>query len=226
MTWKRTLLLTATCAVASFISAGTAQAQTAVPPMYLLQYPAHISINAAPSTELELVPAGAPAGVPAVVRCTEYCDFWALPGKYTLYARDHSTGERKQLSLRIKESSRYVFEAGDQAASTGGLALGIAGSAAFLTGFFMLMPTLLSSMCEDSDCTSKAEQNAAEAGLVVMLAGAVASPVGFVIYGSNRARLARLGRELDASVGPRSEVRVGVVGVGLGGFGLGGVGTF
>jgi len=226
MAWTTNSMATYACALTTFIWAGVASAQTPPPTFYLPQYPAHISINGAPSSEFEIVPVGAPTGTPAVAHCTAYCDFWALPGKYTLYALDHSTGERKELSLRIKKSSRYVFEPGDDRASSGGLVLGIAGSAAFLTGFFMVMPALMSAMCEDSNCSSKAEQNAAAAGLWVMLAGVAATPVGFIIYGSNRTRLNRIEGEPYAASEEHGNVRVGIVGVGRGAFGLGGVATF
>ncbi|HEY3254593.1 MAG TPA: hypothetical protein VGJ91_11615, partial [Polyangiaceae bacterium] len=106
-------MLAGACALSIFIVAGTAHAQAAPPPWYPQQYLAHISIQAAPATELEVVPSGDLAGSPPVARCTEYCDFWALPGKYTLYAHDHSSGEHKDLPLRIKQSSRFELEFGD-----------------------------------------------------------------------------------------------------------------
>src|SRR4051812_22394707 len=111
------------CALSTFVFAGTAHAQTAPPEGVPQPYLAHISIHAAPSTQLEIVPADGWPGTEAVAHCTEYCDFWALPGRYTLYARDHTTGERKNLSLHIKQSSRFEFQSGDDTARSSGLVL-------------------------------------------------------------------------------------------------------
>lgn len=211
-------------ALSTLLLAGTAHAQPA-PGWYPAQYPAHVSIQAAPNTELEVVPAGAPAGSTAVARCAEYCDFWTLPGKYTLYALDHSTGQRRDLSLRIKQSSRFVYEAGDDDARTTGLVLGIGGSVATVTGVLLMMPALMSSMCHDTNCTSNAERDAATAGLVVLVAGLITTPIGWTMFAHNRARLKRFDEGAQRAT-ETPNLRLGVVGVGLGGLGLGGVATF
>lgn len=212
------------CALSSFLLAGAAHAQAAPPAWYPQQSLAHISIQAGSSTELEVVPAGG-ENAQAVARCREYCDFWALPGKYTLYARDYSSGERKDLSLRIKQSSRFELQPGDDDARTTGLALGIGGSVAILGGFIAIMPALMSSMCEGG-CRSQSEEDAAAVGLGLLLAGAIATPVGWTMYVHNRTRLKRIDEGSYGATETPSQLRVGVVGVGLGGLGLGGVATF
>lgn len=164
--------------------------------------------------------------LPAVARCTEYCEFWAFPGRYTLYTRNHSNGERKDLSLRIKQSSRFRFEAGDDDARAAGLALGIGGSAALVAGFIMITPVIMSSMCEDSNCTTQGERDVATVGVVLMLAGAITTPIGWTMYVRNRTRLKRIDERSYASAESGTQVRVGVVNVGLGGLGVGGMVTF
>jgi len=211
-------------AVATFLLAGTARAQSA-PAWYPQPTPVHLSIQAPPFTELEIVPADAP-GSPAVARCSEYCDFWAWPGKYTLYSRDNTSKERRELPMRVKQSGRYVFEAGDADARATGLAVGIAGTVAIGAGFAMMIPAIMSQMCEDTNCTSAAERRAANAGLVVLLAGVVSTPIGWTMYVGNRTRLKRVDDGSHALGEPRRQVRVSVVGVGLGGIGLGGLATF
>ena len=211
--------------LATLLLGGTAHAQAA-PGWYPQQYPAHVSIQAAPHTELEVVPAGAPAGSAPVARCSEYCDFWTLPGKYTLYTLDHSTGQRKDLSLRIKQSSRFVYQAGDDDARATGLALGIGGSVATMTGLVLMATALMSSMCEDTNCTTNAERNAATAGLVVFVAGVIATPIGWTMYAHNRTRLKRFDEGSQLASETPKQLRLGVVGVGQGGLGLGGVATF
>lgn|GEM_PF-1327621 len=222
---KTNTLLASGCALSAFILAGQAHAQAA-PAGYPAQYLAHISIQAAPGTELEVAPVGDAAGSPAVARCTEYCDFWALPGRYTLYSRDHNSGVRKDLTLRIKQSSRFELQAGDDSARDAGLGLGIGGSAAILTGLFLILPVVMSSMCHDTNCTSDGERDAATVGLGLLLAGAISTPIGWTMYAQNRTRLRRIDAAPYRASESSSEVRVGLVGMGLGGLGLGGVATF
>jgi len=232
---KTTTMQSWACALSTLIVAGAARAQAQAPApeaqapasaWYPQQYAAHVSIQAAPATELEVVPAGAPPGSAAVARCSEYCEFWAWPGKYTLYSRDNNTGTRRELPLRIKQSSRYFFEPGDDDARSLGLGLAIGGSVAFFTGFVLVMPLILAQTCEDSRCTTQGKQDAATVGGALLLAGLIASPIGWGMYAHNRPRLKRIDDRAHRASKPTPEFRVGVVGVGLGGFGLGGVATF
>ena len=74
--------------------------------------------------------------------------------------------------------------------------------------------------------TSRGQRDAATAGFVVLIAGVVTTPVGWIMYASNRTRLKQIDDQAHASTEIQSQVRVGVVGVGLGGLGLGGLATF
>jgi len=213
-------------ALSTFIAAGTARAQATPPAWYPPQYLAHVSIVAGPATELEVVPTGGSADSPPLARCTEYCDFWALPGKYTLYARDHSGAQAQALPLRIKQSARFEFERGDDDARTTGLAVGVVGSAALLTGLILIATAALSSICEDSNCTSSGKRDAATVGLGLLVAGAIATPVGWATYAGNRTRLKRIDDGLRGTTEPGRPLRVGLVGVGKGGLGVGGLVTF
>ena len=207
------------CALSTVIVAGTAHAQAA-PPWVPPQYLAHISVHAAPATQLEIVPSGSPLGTPAVARCTEYCDFWALPGKYTVYTQD-SSGKRQDVPLKIKQSSRFNLETGNQSAAAAGLILGISGSVTALVGFLMTLSVL-----GDASSPSDSEKSTASVGLGVLLVGALATPIGFVMYGENHTRLTRIDEGSYTPVNPIRQVRVGVTGVGLGGLGLAGVASF
>ena len=205
------------CALSTMIVAETAHAQA--PPT--LWYPppnlAHISIQAAPATELEVTPAGASGGSAAVARCKQYCDFWAPLGRYTVHARDPGTGDRKELPLRIKKSSRFELEAGDDSTSTAGMFLGIAGAIALPIGLIALAAGA-SSSGDDGGATG--------VGLGLLLAGAIATPVGWSMYASSRTRLTRIDGRSYTRAQTASRVRLGVTGVGAGGFGLGGTVTF
>jgi len=214
--------LTLVFALSTIAIAGVAHAQDA-PPGYPQQYLAHVSIHALPSTQLEVVPLDDSGG--EVASCTEYCDFWALPGRYTLYARDHSTGERKDLSLRIKQSSRFEFQAGDDSAREVGLGLGIGGSVSIIAGFVLIAPALLASMCE-GNCSTEGQRNSAAVGLGFLLAGAITAPIGWTMFVHNRTRLKRIDERSYQAIETTSQVRLGVVSVGLSGLGLGGVAVF
>jgi hypothetical protein len=140
-----------------------------------------------------------------------------VPGRYTLYARNHSTGEHKDLSLRIKRSSRFELETGDDAASSVGLVLGIGGSFSLGIGLIALAAGLGSSTDDG--------RSAETVGLGLLLAGAVATPVGWSMYASNRTHLTRIDRSSYSRTEIASRAQLGVVGV-IGGLGLGGLVTF
>lgn len=185
-------------------------------------YGAHVSISAGErALSLQIVPEG---GSKPLEQCENYCDFWALPGRYTLYTFDHASGERRELGFRVKRSARYSLQMGDDTARDVGLAAGITGSAAIVAGLFMIAPVVLSSMCEGSDCVSASERRTANMGLGLLAAGAVATPVGFTVFSKNRTMLRPI-RELSAASDPGPSVRFGVIGV-SGGLGLGGVALF
>jgi hypothetical protein len=213
------------CALSTLILTGNAQAQATA--LSANPYLAHVSIQAVPTTELAIVPNSEPTGSTVVARCTEYCEFWTLPGKYTVHARDRISGTSKKLSLRIKQSSRFELDPGDDEASDTGFALAMGASAAMLAGLVLVMPALTSRWCDGHDCsTTKNQQDSAFVGLGLILAGMVTAPIGWAIYGNNRPRLKRIDERSRRAIETRSRVRVGVVGVGLGGLGLGALATF
>lgn len=186
-------------------------------------YGAHVSISAG-ERALSLRIAAQGEARP-IEECENYCDFWALPGSYTLYTYDHASGERRELAFRVKRSARYTLQIGDDTARDVGLAVGISGAASIVVGMFLVAPVVLSAMCEGSDCVSDRERRTANIGLGLLLGGAVATPVGFTIFSKNRTMLRPI-RERAAENGePGPSVRVGVIGVN-GGLGLGGVALF
>ncbi|HYQ02646.1 MAG TPA: hypothetical protein VER96_28430 [Polyangiaceae bacterium] len=211
----------------TLLFSGTAHAQAVAtaaptaPVWYPQEPPAHVRIEAAASTELEVFFANAPAGSAAVAHCQDHCDFWAWPGKYTLHVREHNTGKPKVLPLRVTRSSRYMYEPGNDGAATAGLVIAGVGGVASITGLVLLWNALASSYC-DGDCSNSS--NTAAAGGIAMLAGVIAMPAGMIIYANNRTRLAHY-NDL-AYPASAAQVRIGVVGLGLGGFGLGGTATF
>jgi len=211
------------CSAVVLFGAVTAHAQSAENSGDDAPYGAHVSISAGrPGEALQIVPEGSEN---PVVECHNYCDFWALPGRYTLYTSGNGDGEKHALPFRIKRSVRYTLREGDDSTRDAGLTVGIAGSVAILSGLFMTMPLVLSNMCEDSNCQTSSERNWALAGLGFMVAGAIATPIGFSVFSHNRTKLEPLAAPGYAEQNASPSVRVGVIGVN-GGLGLGGLAVF
>lgn len=84
------------------------------------------------------------------------------------------------------------------------------GAVSVFAGLLLTLPVVMSSMCHDSNCVSDDERTAARIGLGALVAGAVATPIGWSLFAHNRTRLR-----------PIEDFRVGVVGVAGGGLGLG-----
>ena len=184
----------------------------------------HVSIRSSEgSLDLRIVPLGESE---AIVECSGHCDFWALPGRYTLYTRDHETGVQDALSLRVKGFSRYDLVQGNDSARDVGLGVGIGGLVSIFTGLVLTMPLLMSSMCEDSHCASDGDRLAAGIGLGALAVGALAAPLGWSVFSHNRTRLRLLDQDPYAASHTEPNVRLGLVALPRGGFGLGGVAAF
>jgi hypothetical protein len=208
-------------ALLAALSATIARAQDAPrsTPRAGAEVPVLIS-GAAPSVKLRVVDADTDE---TVAECQGRCLFSTKRGRYTVYTRDAVADTRRQLSVVIEGRSHFVFEEGNDAVRNGGLVLGIVGPAAIVTGFLMMTPALLSGGCHDPDCTTDGEQLAARVGLGLLIGGAVATPVGWTVFASNRARLV-LRADSSTRLAPRLGVSVG--GVGGGGLGLVGSARF
>ena len=113
--------------------------------------------------------------------------------------------------LGVKRSSEFLLRQGDATASAGGMALGIAGPFVFGSGAVLVLQSALSS-----------GEGRAKVGLGLMLAGAIMTPIGWVVYGQNRSKL-----ELaDQGASTPARFRVGLAGVAPGALGLAGVAQF
>lgn len=161
-----------------------------------------------------------------VAACWGRCVFTTEPGRYTVRIRDTVARKRRQIDINVAKASRFNFEDGDDAARTTGLVLGIVGPAALVAGVAMIMPALLSQGCHDSDCTTDAENTAAKVGVGLILVGTIATPIGWVVFADNRARLVPVSTTRPVQLAEVSSLRVGLVSVGGRALGLGGVAQF
>jgi hypothetical protein len=213
-------LLGALAPLAISLCCAQALAQSALPPAYFQPRPAHVSISAPERATLQIVPKG---GTGPQVECANYCDFWALPGRYTLYTRDHETGERHELTLKIKDNARFTFEQGNDTTRALGAGLGIAGALSGVAGFFMVLSN--AAIAEDSGAPqTPAQRTRAELGLGLLLGSAVVTPIGWVMFGGSGPKLTEL-PDASAATNRAPRLRLGLVGVN-GGLGLGGFAAF
>jgi hypothetical protein len=153
-----------------------------------------------------------------VALCRGPCAFRAPRGRYVVYSTDAETGERRELGLQLRHDDHFYYRAGDDSAKTTGLVIGIAGPALIVTGMFMLFPALMAQDPTDG------QQNAARIGLAAMWVGAVATPIGWTTFASNRTKLI----EASPNEARRDglELRLGLARFGPSSLGIAGTGHF
>lgn len=160
-----------------------------------------------------------------VASCTGPCTFRAPRGRYVVYTTDAATGDRRQVGLRLRHDSHFYYRAGDSTAKTTGLVVGIVGPTLIFTGFLLVLPALFAGTCaSDQGCSSEGKSNAARIGLGAMLVGAIATPIGWTTFASNRTKL--IEQDTDAEARRGLQLRVGVARFGPDSLGLVGVGHF
>ena len=159
-----------------------------------------------------------------LVTCDGSCSFAIPPGKYRLYSSDTRTGEHDDVGMRVRHATNYRFQEGNRSAKNTGLALGIGGPILVGVGAILILPALFASICEGSTCMTDGERTAAKIGLGSILVGAIATPIGWTMFGSNRTKLIDL-RE-DVAVSRPFQLRIGLGALAPGAFGLAGTGRF
>jgi hypothetical protein len=161
-----------------------------------------------------------------IATCHGACSFKAPPGSYTLYRLDPDTGVEEALDLRLRHATNFDLEDGSPATKRTGLALGIGGLILIGAGALLLMPALLSSMCEDSNCTSQGERTAAVIGIGSLVVGGIATPIGWTMAKHSRTRLIDESTDEESASTSGFQLRVGLSAPAPGAYGLGAVGTF
>ena len=127
------------------------------------------------------------------------------------------SGERKQLSLRVKHSSRFELQAGDdQAAQYGAWRWAIGGSAAIVAGLILVTgPCTFRRSVSMRTARADASADAAAAGLALLLGGAHRDAHWLVHVRPAIARaLKRIDERSYQATETTSQVRVGLVGLG------------
>ncbi len=182
----------------------------------------------APWVRLAHVSISAPAGIErmavlsqgnVVAECSNYCDFWAPPGRYTFYASDGGS-DRTKLSLRIKDNARLAYQEEDETMRSAGMVLGLFGSLSTVVGLVVLFAN--ADVGGDSPMPQSTSRSAEAAGGLMALGGAIATPIGFVMFSHGRAKLTPVAAD-EAKSTPH--LQLGFVGV-SGGIGLGGGAVF
>jgi hypothetical protein len=160
-----------------------------------------------------------------IATCHGGCSFKALPGSYTLYRLDPETGVEEELAMRLRHATNYDLEDGSARTKQTGRLLGIGGLILIGAGALLVMPAVLSSMCEDSNCTSQGERTAAVIGLGSLVVGGIATPIGWTMAKHGRTRLIDESTDEESASTGSFQLRVGLSAA-PGSYGLGAVGTF
>jgi hypothetical protein len=138
-----------------------------------------------PGLTYEVYPARAKPGRDRpLVTCGGACRLALRPGKYRVRLRSTPTTSGGERLFEIEESSQVLVSPRSSAAAYFGLSLGIVGSVAVFSGAVLLGPSVISANCHDGDrCEDHETQGAIGLGLLV--AGAVATPIGWRMFARN-----------------------------------------
>lgn len=121
---------------------------------------------------------------PAV--CQGSCTLELAPGRYSLEVFDHGKRAGSQV-VRVKKSVTWHVHAQNRTLKSVGLAMGIGGSVLGFVGLNLATLSLMSSMCEGSDCGSDTDQRRAAVGWLMVVGGAGLSIPGWILFARNRA---------------------------------------
>jgi hypothetical protein len=67
-------------------------------------HPAQVTLHADESVQMRVI--GRNPMKPLAL-CNGVCQLWALPGRYTVYTQDNTTGARRELNLRVNGFAEY-----------------------------------------------------------------------------------------------------------------------
>ncbi len=141
-----------------------------------------VLVGARPEVSLRIRPLGDPK---SEKDCGQSCVASVRPGNYevSVFEKGQDTGSRKFV---LTYPERLTFTPPDQKAARTGLIVGIAGSVVFEAGVILTVIAYFPSLseCADSDC-SEAAGWVGPVGLGSLLAGAVAAPIGWVMFANN-----------------------------------------
>lgn len=168
------LLTTAT--IVSVVS--PARAQSAGEPDYAGGRRAHVSISAGTGTAvLRITPVGSSE---PIAECANYCEFLALPGRYTLDAQERE-GEHHRIGFRVRRSSSFLFKEGDRTVRAVGASVGVIGSLSVMVGLGLILGN--ASLGDGAPPQTSAQHRASQVGIGMFLGGLLATPIGWIVFG-------------------------------------------
>lgn len=182
--------------------------------------PVQVKIYGDPSLDMRIV--GRSEAEPLAI-CRRDCQFWALPGRYTVYTLDHTTGATHELNLRLNRFAEYHLVQGNTTVHALGVGLEIGGAAASVIGLLTVLSTAMSQICE-SNCRDDNNGRTVLIGLGIMAGGIATGIVGFGLETSTRTRLVSQDEWSEANQRPLG-LRFGIIPAGSG-LGLGATAQF
>jgi hypothetical protein len=125
----------------------------------------------------------------AIFVCRNPCQVLLPRGEYRVHVTggpEHADGERV---IDVADATSFYFSLPDRATKNAGLGIGIAGTAMLPVGLFILFMTAWGDSCYHCSVDERRNREAPAGiyiGLGIAAVGAVLTPVGWVMFGSNR----------------------------------------
>jgi hypothetical protein len=208
------------------ISAGSPPGAVGVGSVYSEPVPVWLLTEDGETPVVEIYPEWAnPGSVPALARCRLPCGFQMQRGRYrieVLETEDTLGGSR---AVSVDGPVRLVITPRDRAKKTTGLVLGIGGAIAVVTGIALLADgaSHVPAVCDSSGSCTRDWNTEMSTGGLVALAGAIMTPIGWVMFG--KSLRPAIDVEHVGAASRRPVRQIGIIGL-PGGAGLGGTFTF
>ena len=140
--------------------------------------------------------------------CSQPCQTAVPAGRYRVIVEGPDDTPRERV-VRIEGASEIGVSGTSGQSRSAGLILGIAGAASAAVGMVLVMPTLVaSSMCH-GEC--REDSSVPRAGLALLLAGGIATPVGWSLFARNHRPRVEVRPMLPRTAKRRAAPRVAIV---------------
>jgi hypothetical protein len=152
----------------------------------------------------------------ALFSCRTPCRVHVYPAKYGLHVQGGSDKIEGMRIVDVRGPTRVAFSLPETSARSGALALAIAGTVSASVGLMVLWGSALHATCQTCDSSEQRElDQEAKRGYWIggglLLAGAIASPIGWIRWAQNRKpemQASTLGAKASQRSTPRVEIGV------------------
>lgn len=181
--WHRVLTLVTLLVIPSVASAQTQ------PPAYVVPYQGYSlwMDTTEPGTQLSLYSREAKVDhTPPLVTCSvPPCQVYVAPGSYKIRVTETERTFGGVRRIDVRSNTRVTLDPDARSKRGTGLALGILGSIAVMVGGALVMSSVDLMGERRDDERDPARSNRAAVGGLMFLGGAIATPIGWVMFGSS-----------------------------------------